>query len=106
MTYTFAPADRLRFGTRLLGFVLLALAAGYCRFVAAAPAQKQEQPAAEADAPAQAENERPRRQGQWIHVSLPIDNSVVLRVKQSIERTLAATHDERPVFVLEFIVPE
>ena len=37
---------------------------------------------------------------------LPIDNSVVLRVKQSIERTLGAAHDERPVFVLEFVVPE
>ena len=52
------------------------------------------------------EKERPRRQGQWIRIPLPIDNSVVLRVKQSIERTLGAAHDERPVFVLEFVVPE
>ena len=56
--------------------------------------------------PRKSENERPRRQGQWIRVPLPIDNSVVLRVKQSIERTLGAARDERPVFVLEFVAPE
>ncbi len=108
MTYTYAPVtpvSRLRSGPRLLGFVLLVLVAGCCRLAAAATEEKAERPAA-ADGPAQDEKERPRRQGQWIHISLPIDNSVVLRVKQSIERTLAAVHDERPVFVLEFIVAE
>ena len=69
-------------------------------------AEEPEQPAAAADGPAQDEKERPRRQGQWIRIPLPIDNSVVLRVKQSIERTLGAARDERPVFVLEFIAPE
>ena len=106
MTYTVAPIVRLASSRRLLGFVLLALAAGSCRFASAAPGQKPEQPAAAADGPAQEEKQRPRRQGQWIHVPLPIDNSVVLRVKQSIERTLGAVHDERPVFVLEFVVPD
>ena len=72
------------------------------------PVQKPEQaaPAAAGRSPRKSEKERPRRQGQWIRVPLPIDNSVVLRVKQSIERTLGAAHDERPVFVLEFVVPE
>ncbi len=104
MTYFNAPI------VRSLGFVVLALLAGYCRFAAAAPEQKPqpqaEQPAALAGGPVQDENERPRRQGQWIRIPLPIDNSVVLRVKQSIGRTLAAARDERPVFVLEFVVPE
>jgi membrane-bound serine protease (ClpP class) len=67
-----------------------------------------EKPAAGADDPAQGEPERPRRQGQWIRIPLPIDNSIVLRVKQTIERTMGAARDERerPVFVLEFEVPE
>jgi membrane-bound ClpP family serine protease len=88
----------------LLEFALLALLAGCCRFAAAAAEQAPEKPAA--DRSAQEENERPRRQGQWIRVPLPIDNSAVLRIKQTIERTLAIAHDERPVFVLEFVVPE
>ena len=112
MTYTRDRVARLRSGPRPTmrtwcptwcpGFVLLALLAGCCRFAGAAP----EQPAAAADGHAQDEKERPRRQGQWIRIPLPIDNSIVLRVKQSIERTLAAARDERPVFVLEFVVPE
>ena len=84
----------------------LVLAAGYCRFVVAAPEQKPEQAAAAAEGAVQDEKARPRRQGQWIRIPLPIDNSVVLLVKQSIERTLGSVHDERPVFVLEFIAPE
>ncbi len=66
--------------------------------------KKAEQPAA--DEPPQGEKDRPRRQGQWIRVPLPIDNSVVLHVKQAMARTLGAVHDERPVFVLEFIATE
>ena len=49
---------------------------------------------------------RPRRQGQWIRIPLPIDNNTVVRVKQTMQRTIAAAHDERPIFILEFIVPE
>ena len=104
MTNAFPPISRLRSDPRLLGFILLAIMAGCCRFAAAAPEPNPKQPAA--DRPAQDEKERPRRQGQWIRVPLPIDNSIVLRVKQSIQRTLGAAHDERPVFVLEFIATE
>ncbi len=106
MTCTFPPIASLRSIPHLLGFFLLALFAGRCSFAVAAPEQKPEQPAAAADGPVQDEKERPRRQGQWIRVPLPLDNSIVLRVKQLIQRTLGAVHDERPVFVLEFIVPE
>ncbi len=70
------------------------------------PEKGAEQPAAAAGEPAQGEKDRPRRQGQWIRIPLPIDNSVVLHVKQAMARTLGAVHDERPVFVFEFIVPE
>jgi membrane-bound serine protease (ClpP class) len=52
------------------------------------------------------EKTRPRRQGQWIRIPLPIDNSIVVRVKQTIARTMGVAHDERPVFVLEFVAPE
>jgi membrane-bound ClpP family serine protease len=106
MTYCFLPVARRRSGPRLLAFVVVALVAGCCRFAAAAAEHKPEQPAAAADEAGQDEKERPRRQGRWIRIPLPIDNSVVLRVKQSIERTLGAARDERPVFVLEFIAPE
>ena len=102
MTYTVAG---LRSGLRPLVFALLALAVGCCRLAAAAPPQGPEQPAV-VDGSAQDEQDRPRRQGQWIRIPLPIDNSVVLHVKQSIERALGAAHDERPVFVLEFMAPE
>ncbi len=104
-----APIARLASASRLLGFILLALVAGFCRFAAADPEPKPDKPAADGAGkgePRQGDNQRPRRQGQWIHVPLPIDNGVVLRVKQTIERTLGAVHDERPVFVLEFVVPE
>jgi membrane-bound ClpP family serine protease len=49
---------------------------------------------------------RPRRQGQWIPVTLPIDNSTVVRVQQTMLRTMAVAHDEHPIFILEFIAPE
>ncbi|MGA2258919.1 MAG: hypothetical protein ABSG53_29980, partial [Thermoguttaceae bacterium] len=103
MKYTFAAVARLRSGPGPQAFILLALAAGYCHFVAAAPEQKPERPTAAAEVRGHDEKSRPRRQGQWIRIHLPINNSVVLGVKQLIERTLGAANDERPVFVLEFI---
>ena len=106
MAFTFSSLARLPASPRLLAVVLLVLVAGCCRFATAAAEKNPGQPAAAADGPAEDERERPRRQGQWIRIPLPIDNSIVLRVKQSIERTLGAARDERPVFVLEFAVPE
>jgi len=106
MTYSPAPAVRLRSASDLLAFILLAIVTGYCGLVVAAPRQAAENPAAEGADPPQGEKVRPRRKGKWIRVSLPIDNSVVLRVKQSITQTLGAIHDNRPVFVLEFVALE
>ena len=94
---TFTPV------VRSLGLVALTLVA--CRLVLAAPEKRAEEPAA-AEEPSAEEKENPRRQGQWIRIPLPIDNSVVLRVKQSMERTLGATAGERPVFVLEFVASD
>ena len=48
---------------------------------------------------------RPRRQGQWIRIPLPIDNNTVVHVMQTMQRAIAASHEER-IFVLEFIAPE
>ena len=117
MTYRFAPVVRLRTGPHLLGPVVLALLAGCCRFVVAAEHKPEGPgvpgapgvagaPAAAAGDPAQDEKERPRRQGQWIRIPLPIDNSIAVGVEQSIQKTLSAAHDEQPVFVLEFVAPE
>ena len=82
--------------------VCLVLSALSC--AAAAAADKADRPlgeAAKAD-----ETVRPRRQGRWIQIPLPIDNNSVLRVQRTVQRTLATAHDERPVFVLEFLSPE
>lgn len=84
-------------------FICFMLTALSCSSALAA-ATKADQPAAESAKVDEAEH--PRRQGLWIQIPLPIDNNTVLRVKHSIQRTMAAAHDERPVFVLEFVSPE
>ncbi len=49
---------------------------------------------------------QPRRRGRWIRIPLPIDNNTVVNVTQTMQRAIAAAHDERPIFVLEFVAPE
>ena len=105
MTYMVAVGARRQSGFGLWGLVLLAMA-GHCRFAEAAAEQEPAQPAAADQGPGQGDAARPRRQGLLIRVPVPIDNSVVLRVKQSIQRTLGNVREERPVFVLEFVAPE
>jgi membrane-bound serine protease (ClpP class) len=105
MTFTVAVGARRQSGFGLWGLALLAMV-GYCRFVEAAPEQKPARPAAADQGPGPGDAARPRRQGQWIRVPVPIDNSVVLRVKQRIQRTLGNVHEGQTVFVLEFVAPE
>jgi len=105
MTNSVALAARPRSTPDLLAFSLLALVGGYCGLGVAATQPPAEKPAVVAAGSAQAENVRPRR-GRWIRVRLPIENGEVLRIKQSIGRMLGAIHEERPVFVLEFVAPE
>ncbi len=88
---------------RMLAWLVFAVAAGNWPCAASAA---EKAGAAAADAPKADEAARPRRQGKWIKIPLPIDNNSVLRVQRTIQRTMAAAHDERPVFVLEFLSPE
>jgi membrane-bound ClpP family serine protease len=85
-------------------FVLVAYIGGSGQFCAAA-ADKSDRPAA-TDAPDKGDAARPRRQGQWIRIPLPIDHSTVVHVEQTMQRVVDAAHDERPIFVLEFVAPE
>ncbi len=87
----------------LAGFALAAVA-GSCGYCLAA-GEKSDRPAP-ADAGNKEDAARPRRQGQWIRIPLPIDNNTVVHVTQTMQRAIAAAHDERPIFVLEFIAPE
>ncbi len=89
---------------RLLASVFAASVFACGSYVLAA-AEKAEQPAV-ADGAKGEDAARPRHHGQWIRIPLPIDNNTVVRVKQTIQRTVAAAHDERPIFVLEFVAPE
>jgi membrane-bound ClpP family serine protease len=73
---------------------------GYCR----AAAEKADQPAA--DGGNKEESARPRRQGQWIRIPLPIDHSTVVHVEQTMQRVVDSARDERPIFILEFVAPE
>jgi membrane-bound serine protease (ClpP class) len=84
----------------LLSFLSLPLAA-----YADAPRQpkaeanavaKGDVPAANGDQP------RARRQGIWIRIQLPIDNTTVLQTQQTIQRALGDNKGARPVFVLDF----
>ena len=110
MIYSVARFEHENPSVYLLVLAPLVMVAGSCRLAIAAP-EGVEKPAAVAKAVAnqagQDESQHLRRQGEWIHVPLPIDNSVVLRVRQSIQRALGTARDERPVvFVLEFAAPE
>ena len=74
------------------------------------PAAAQAAGPAAAKAPPPAATGKPQgenvpRKGQWIRVPLPLDNSAVVRIKQTIQRTLGTVEGARPVFVLEFSVP-
>jgi membrane-bound serine protease (ClpP class) len=115
-----------QFRPTLLRLVLLAVIAGYGTYAAAdqelkpagisrqnratgkEAAKRNEGPAGGVDQGEGSPDEkaRPRRQGKWIRVHLPIENGGVSVIKQEIARTMGTVHDERPVFVLEFTAPE
>jgi membrane-bound ClpP family serine protease len=84
-------------------FALVAALAGggHC----AVAAEKANKPAP-ADGGNKEDASRPRRQGHWISIPLPITNSTVVNVKQTMQRIADAAHAERPIFILEFIAPE
>jgi membrane-bound serine protease (ClpP class) len=104
---------QLAIARRVLAGLVLAVATGCCAWAAAAE-EKAARPAGDPvksdpvkGDPAKGDDAaRPRRQGRWIKIPLPIDNSSVSVVQRTIQRTMAAAHDERPVFVLEFAAPE
>ncbi len=76
-------------------------------FILSATAAYADKPSAPAPV-VEAQNEKPvaHRNGQWIRIHLPIDNAGVLRAKQAIQRGMGRAGDMRPVFVLEFVMPE
>ena len=94
MTYAVLPAARLRSGPACWdsscwrwwpgAAVLPSQLPNQSRSSRAGPAGGTPAPQ-EPEQPAPGEKDRPRRQGQWIRIPLPIDNSVVLRVKQSMQ---------------------
>jgi membrane-bound serine protease (ClpP class) len=48
---------------------------------------------------------RVNRFGQWIRVTLPIDDKTFTSVQRTVRRALANAQDARPVFIFEFDVP-